>query len=128
MWTRTSTGARDDQGHEVGQGVADAIFAHGWQSSDGLTSEHYYSQHASVTALADGHTLVWTGAAIQVDLAAEAVAAFVNQTSNLQQQLDAANKEIAALKATPPPAPAPVDPKITAKASALDALMALYGV
>lgn len=93
MWTRTPAGAHDDHGHEVGTGVADALFAHGWQTSDGLTGEHYYSTHASVTALDNGHTIIWTGSAIQIDLAAEAIAALTSQISDLQAQQSADQAE-----------------------------------
>jgi hypothetical protein len=67
VWTRNAQGARDDQGHEVGIGFANVIFAQGWEQSNGLMSETYWQGNASVATLDNGHVLDWDGTTVHTD-------------------------------------------------------------
>jgi hypothetical protein len=70
VWTRTSGGARDSQGHEVGIGFANAIFAQGWEQSDGYMGETYWRGNNSIATLTNGHVLDWDGTTVQLDRSA----------------------------------------------------------
>lgn len=69
-WTRDANGrAHDDRGHSVGQGIAEAIFAHGYQTSDGLTGETAYDGAKTFCALENGVVVSWDGASVHTDQA-----------------------------------------------------------
>jgi hypothetical protein len=121
-WTRTNAGAQDDRGHAVGAGVANAIFAAGFQGSDGLLGETYYGADDSFTPLANGTVLRYSKAtnAVTQDGAHVAVSLFEANTA-AQAQIAALNAEIAKLQGGPPPAS---DPRTEAALALLNSIAA----
>lgn len=88
VWTRAADGSAQDsatpQRHAVGAGIADAIFAHGLQGTNGLTSEEYYAAGKSFAALDDGTVVSWDGSA-HVDQAAQVLAAVWGQLQDAKK-------------------------------------------
>ncbi|GEM_PF-3982737 len=88
-WTRDNTGAHDDKGHHVGFGIADAIFAAGYQGTNGLQSETYYDNNNCFAPLSNGQVAHWSQVTQQADWNGAIV------TVALWQQIQALKQQIA---------------------------------
>ena len=87
-WTRDNTGAHDDKGHHVGFGLANAIYAAGYQGTNGLQSETYYDANNCFAPLSNGQVGHWSQTTQQADWNGATVAtALWQQIQTLKQQI-----------------------------------------